>query len=96
MITNPEEFFDQADDEFLKFERVENPLSSRPDLHAFLLLDQLVSGTTDIVSDAEHDEIYLSVDCDQLFETATPEQVIDLVRCGVRYCSEYNSLCMFV
>jgi len=96
MITNPEEFFEQAMDEFLKSERIEKPFSKRADLHAFLLLDQLVPGTVDIVSAAEHDEIYLSVDCDKLFEVATPEQVIDLIRCGVRYASEYHALCMFV
>lgn len=85
--------FDEYEDEFLKFDRVQNKLSNRPDLHAFLLLDQLFPGTRDMVSGAEHDEIYLDVDEDELREKATPDQLRDLHRCGVR-CDEYG-ICMF-
>jgi len=86
-------FFEKHDDEFLKFDRVENKLSQRPDLHAFLLLDKLVPGVRDMVSGTEHDEIHLSVEPSELVEVATEEQLIDLHRCGVR-CGEYG-LCMF-
>jgi len=94
-MENIEAVFNKFDDEFLKFERVENKLSRRPDLHAFLLLDSLLPGDRDIVSAAAHDEIYLDVELDQLAATAiTEEQVRDLVRCGVR--ESEDSLCMFV
>lgn len=85
-----------ADDEFIKFDRVPKKRSQRPDIHAFLLLDELVPGATDMVSAAEHDEIYLEVDPEALAKVITKEQVIELQRCGVRYDSANDSLCMFV
>ena len=85
---------DEAKD-FLDFDAVEPKLSQRPDLHAFLLLDQLVPGTTDIISNAEHDQFYLSIDPEELAAAATGEQVTDLIRCGVIYDEETDSLFMF-
>ena len=83
--------------EFLKFERVHNQLSNRPDIHAFLLLDKLVPRPNrDMVSSAEHDEIWLDVDPEELAEAATEEQIIELIRCGVRFDSQTDSLAMFV
>jgi hypothetical protein len=83
------------DAEFLNFEKVENPRSKRPDIHAFLLLDELVPGDSDMVAAAEHDEIYLQVSPEAL-EHATEAQIIELIRCGVRYDSSTDSLAMFV
>lgn len=89
------DFYETHSDEFLKFERVKEKLNQRPDLHAFLLLDSLVpSPNRDMVSGAEHDEIYLDVDPEDLMAVATEEQLIDLHRCGVR-CDEDYGLCMF-
>jgi hypothetical protein len=90
------EAFDKFDDEYIKFERVENKLSSRPDIHAFILLNQLQPGTRDLVSAAEHDEIYLDIDVDKLAEVITEDQVRDLARCGVRYDDGLDCLAMFV
>jgi len=81
-------------DEFLKFEKVANRRSQRPDLHAFLMLDELFPGTSDLVSSASHDEIWLDVDDDQV-ETLTDEQILELSWCGVRHDSD-GGLCMFV
>jgi len=81
-------------DEFLKFERIENKRSQRPDLHAFLLLDELCPGDSDMVDGAEHDEIFLDVELGDLAKVVTEEQVVELVRCGVRI-SEYDCLAMF-
>jgi hypothetical protein len=94
MITDLENFYDEHEDEFLKFDRVEHKLSNRPDLHAFLLLDKLVPGNSNMVSGAGHDEIYLDVDVDSLLAAATEDELIELQRCGVLY-SEYESLFMF-
>lgn len=88
--------FEKHNDEFLKFERVENKKSQRADLHAFLLLDSIVPGKSDMVSCAEHDEIWLDVDCEEFGRAVTEEQIIELVRCGVRYDDDVDSLCMFV
>ena len=89
------EWFEKHGDEYLKFHRVENKLSCRHDLHAFILLDKLVPGDSDIVSCAEHDQIWLDVTPQELEGVATEEQVIELIRCGVRCESGYESLSMF-
>ena len=91
------ETFEKHDDEYIKFDRVENKLHSRPDICAFLLLDKLVPEPgQDMVSAAEHDEIYLHTDCDRLAEVATDEDILTLTRCGVRYDDSNDSLAMFV
>jgi len=89
-----EELFEQySDDEFLKFGRIENKLHRRADMHAFLLLDKLVSSDRGIVGDAEHDKIYLDVNPEDVVEIITVEQVIELIRCGVYL--EDDCFCMF-
>lgn len=70
--------------------------SSRPDIHAFVLLNELVPGTEDMVSVAEHDKIWLSVSPEQLAAVATDDIVLELVRCGVCYDNGVHSLAMFV
>ncbi len=87
---------EKHDEEFLKFERVQPKRSARPDIHAFLLLDELVPGGGDIVTGAEHDEIYLDVSPDTLSEVATEDQIVELIRCGVRYDRSFDCLAMFV
>lgn len=88
------DLFDTHNDEYITFERVVTKRSQRPDLHAFLLLDELVPGDRDIIACGEHDEVYLSIDVEALAAVVTEAQVIELVRCGVR-CSR-EGLCMFV
>lgn len=90
------EQYEKHEAEFLKFERVQNKTSGRADLHAFNLLDKLVPGKSDMVSAAEHDEIWLAVSPDDLAKVATEEQIIDLIRCGVRYDNQTDSLALFV
>lgn len=90
------QWFETHNDEYLMFERVRAPRSSRPDLCGFMLLDLLVGGTESMISAAEHDVIYLSVDIDQLANAITEDHVITLLRCGVRYDEEYDCLAMFV
>ena len=92
MISLEEVFEKYSDDgdEFLKFDRVENPLSTRPDLCAFLLLDKLLPlSNRDMISDASHDQIYLEVDCEELAKVATEEDIITLIRCGVILSEDY-------
>lgn len=52
------ELFEKHHDEFLKFDRVEPKLASRPDVHAFIALDKLFPRKRDLVCCAEHDEIW--------------------------------------
>lgn len=87
------EMFSKHDNEYLKFERVVNKRSQRPDLHAFLLLDEISPGDSDIIVWAGHDEISLDFeDWDKL----TEELVVELIRCGVMYDSSYEMLYSFV
>lgn len=91
-----EKAFDAAKGEFLKFERIENPPNPRPDICGFLKLHELVPGTREMVSAAEHDEIYLNVEPDALAEVATQDDITYLHRCGVRLDRSTDSLAMFV
>lgn len=85
----------KCEDDFLKFEQVASKLSARPDLHAFLLLEQLAPGTRGIIGAAEHDIIYLDVDLDVLCAHATEAQIADLRRCGVILDTTTESLAMY-
>lgn len=88
---------DAVEDEYIKFNRVESPLSNRPDLCAFLLIEKLAPGKSrDIVTAAEHDVIYLDVDVDALNKAASDDDILTLCRCGVMYDEETDSLAMFV
>ena len=88
--------FEEFTDDFLKFKRIKEPKHPREDICAFLMLHDLLGGKRDMVSAAEHDEIWLDVDCDELAKKATREFIRDLTRYGVRYDSDTDSLCMFV
>ncbi len=88
-----ETLFMKHGDEFLKGDRAK--LSRRLDIHAFLLLDGLVPGTRNIVSDAEHDKIYLGIDLVALAKVATEAHIIVLIRCGVMLDRDYNRLSMY-
>ena len=86
---------DVRDEEFLRFDRVENKRSSRPDIHAFILLNELCPGERDIINGAEHDVYFLDIGVDELTEKATDDQLIELHRCGITYLTEYDCLGSF-
>lgn len=86
-MTNLKKVFDKLSEagEYLKFDRIQNPLHRRRDIAAFLLLDKLVpDGDTDIIEGAMSDVVWLSVNVDKLAEVATEEDILYLYRCGVR------------
>jgi len=89
--------FEANDGEYLKFELVENKKSTRPDLHAFLMLEELFPTTADayIVCHAQHDQIWLDYAGNELHKL-TDDQIIELTRCGVLVDSEDDSLYMHV
>jgi hypothetical protein len=88
--------FEKHQDEYLKFERVVTKRSRRADLHAFILLDELFPAEDytlrDIIGCAEHEAVYLSIDVDELAAVVTEDQVVELLRCGVRYDSSLRLL----
>jgi hypothetical protein len=91
--------FDKHRMEHGKFDRITNKLSSRPDIHAFLLLDSLLAtqAKTKMVAAADHDKIILAVSLDDLAKSVcTEDDVRDLCRCGV-WCDRCEDcLSMFV
>lgn len=92
---NLEALFEEFEDEHSDFGCVDKPLAARPDLCAFLLLERLLPGDgARIVDAAEHDEIWLDVDTDELARVATRDDILTLVRCGVRL--DDGHLSMFV
>lgn len=85
--------FNDFKDEYLKFERIENPPSLRRDLCAFIMLDKLFPSKLDIIVAAEHDEIWLDIKYEDI-ESLTDDNIIYLLRCGVLYDADNSSLSM--
>ncbi len=88
-----EVLFQAHNDEFLKFDRVGSPRHSRPDLAGFLLLDSILPSGRDMIFGSEHDEYYLDPDPEAVAEVITEAQIIDLLRCGIRFNG--SSFCVF-
>ena len=98
--------FERHEAEFIEFKRIQTPRHPRPDIAAFLLLHELVpedpeylarvGHASDMVSAAEHDQIWLATDVEKFAQVATEEHVIELLRCGVNYCEDHDSFFMFV
>lgn len=89
--------FDKYEDEYIEFGNVLNKRSRRPDMHAFIVLDELIpgDGKDDLISAAEHDRFYLSIQPEALARVATEEIILDLVRCGLSYSESDDSLYLF-
>jgi hypothetical protein len=83
-IEEIEKLFEQFGNNFeLEFDNIKNKLSNRPDLHAFLLLDSLISGNENIISNAQHDQYWLCFELEDIAKIITKEQIEELVCCGV-------------
>lgn len=92
-----QETFEKFDDEQNRFHLIENKLSTHPDLCGFLYLEKLCPGhDEDLIAAAEHDQIYLSTDCDELSKVATEDDVLYLCRCGIFYDDDQECLSMFI
>ena len=89
-MINLKEVFEKFEDECLK------GAAGPCQLSAFNRLERLGVCEGEIVAAAEHDKIYLGVDIEKLAEKATEEDILFLVRNGVMYNEEFESLAMFV
>ena len=78
------ECFEKNHEEYAKFEKIENKRSARADVHAFVLLDSLCPTTGNLIVNSEHDNISLGIDLEDLAPVITEEQIIELIRCGIR------------
>lgn len=91
------ERFDQFYSEYCEFDRIANRRSQWRDVHAFLLLEEIMPKSEhvgDLISASEHDEFFLDIDVDVLHEAATDEQIQELVRCGMVFSASLNCLKM--
>jgi hypothetical protein len=95
-MLNITKIFKDNEDEFLKFENCTEKVCERADLCAWAILDRLVPGDDDMVSSAEHDEIFLVVEPNEIADIATEEDIINLIRCGVRLDTQFDCFAMFV
>jgi hypothetical protein len=106
-MLNLAEVFEKYEADFLKFEEIENPRFAVPDICAFIMLadldvlDRATGGRAagnpmDVISGAEHDQIWLNTNCEKLAKVASEEFIRDLRRCGVFYDEDYDGLTMFV
>ena len=95
---NLQETFEKFDDESSSnFYLIENKLSTYPDLCGFLYLEKLCPAhDEDLIAAAEHDQIYLATDCDELEKVATEEDILYLCRCGIFYDDDQECLSKFV
>ena len=90
-----EEMFEKYEDDYLEFEKVENPEHHRPDICAFIFLDKLVPGKGDIIAGAGHDIVHLEPsNIEELAKVATEEDILKLRRCGIHLEDGY--LAMYV
>jgi hypothetical protein len=81
---------------YCAFKTLTNKRSARPDLHAFLLLEELLPNKNfDMIAAAEHDQIWLDVQLEDLAAVVTDEQVRELAICGV-FIDDTESLSLFV
>lgn len=89
--------FEKYEDEYGEFESVANKRSRRADMHAFILLDELLpgDGKGDLIAAVEHDQYWIDIEPRALARVATEEIVLELVRCGVSYDEENESLFLF-
>jgi hypothetical protein len=86
------------DEEFLKHEKIEHKRHPCTDINAAILLNELVplKPGRKMLSGTAHDEIFFYVNIEDLDEVLTEEQAIELIRCGVFYDPDCESLAMFV
>jgi hypothetical protein len=98
MIKLFDKFGEEGDVDF--FEKLEHPIKmefKRRDLCAFVKLNEIVDcddDYDDIVSAADHDQIWLGVELEDLAKVITAADIQFLSACGV-FISDY-SLSMFV
>ena len=88
--------FEAPENEDIYFVDIKNRKTERADLHAFNLIDSLVPSACNILAVAEHDQVWLFVDPSYLADKISPEQVRELVACGLWYDEETQSMSMYI
>ena len=84
-----EEQFEKCDEEWGKFERIENPRFKTPKLCGLVAIEELEG--KEIEFDAQHDELC----CGSCERELTDEEVIHLLRCRILWNSEHECFYFF-
>jgi hypothetical protein len=72
-----------------EFKNIKDKPHNRPDIAGMIILDRLNPDTIDMVSAAEHDEIWLDADPEAVAANATEADIRLLVACGVKFFGGY-------
>lgn len=89
-LMDAEDFKDFGD-----FDKVTKKRSPYRDLHALMLLAELLPGTGKVLEGSGHETVYLNIDVQKLAPLLTPEIVYELKHCGVLYDEDTASLMLF-
>ena len=89
-----EEFFEENEGEFLKYDSDFELKDKHPDLFVFNTLSVFVSAPKSVVNYARHEEIFFEPDPELVYNSLDEYTMIQLIRCGLRYDGE--CFCMFV
>ena len=87
--------FEKHHVESLEWDKVDPKMSDCRDLHGMLMLHALCPTTNDIVSAADHDQIWFSADPEIVAGNITEDQIKDILRCGLSY-SDHEGFYSFV
>ena len=86
-----EQFKKFGDEEFMKFECINNPQFKTPKLCGLVALEKLVGNKIDFA--AEHDKVWCAK-CNRDL-TLSDEEVIYLLRCGILWDDEFEGFFFF-
>lgn len=97
---NIEQRFEQYEDEYLNYRVDPNLLYKRHDVIVINVIDNLIPAqnecSPDLIVSASRDEIFFGIDAEKFSDIVTDDQLILLIRCGLRYDGGRGCLCMFV
>lgn len=96
MIVGIQQAFENCRDEYLKFDRLQHRNHECRFLCAFLILDHLVHSSGPIIAATDLELIFLSTNCNFLASVATYQDIVNLMRCGVKYNRQFDCLEMRV
>lgn len=82
--------FDKYDNEVYNFDKIENKLDSKREIHAILLLDNLFPDDNPFDS-CDKDYLFLGLSINNI-KKLTDENILELSRCGIYLDLEYKLL----
>lgn len=91
---NAKELFDKHENEFLNY-RADPSLEDK--VHDFVVFESLVKFVKrgDLICNLGYEEIYLNVDVAEVVNTLSEDELVRLIRCGLRYSECHECFVMF-